>query len=105
MDVLAFLDTLISQNDTEAKAIGDHIEAIEQRVKSEKAQLLDQLAKLKENKYRLLYSSDMKMLFPFSILFYFLFVMSSVAFVNFRPWAKAYFKAKSQWATVSYTKY
>ena len=42
----------MSQNNSEAKAINEQIEAIEQRVKSEKAVLLEKLSELKENKYK-----------------------------------------------------
>ena len=40
----------MNQNNKETKEIYDRIEAIEQRVKSEKVMLLAKLVKLKENK-------------------------------------------------------
>ena len=48
----AIVDKIMSQNNSEAKAINEQIEAIEQRVKSEKAVLLEKLSELKENKYK-----------------------------------------------------
>ena len=46
----ATIDRIISQNNSETKTIIDHVDVIEQRLKSEKEELLEKLAKLKENK-------------------------------------------------------
>ena len=46
----ASIERIMNQNNKETKYIYDRIEAIEQRVKSEKVMLLAKLVKLKENK-------------------------------------------------------